>query len=311
MWILAAATAILVLALAFFRFRQRAEAPSETPRTDMEVSTEIGVPPEEIDPSKAGQADRHAGVTLPRIPPPRQDRDDGSLRSASLRKTDLPKEVELAWEAGGLIEFQKGAWAVPKDPSEYSGQEAQDEPIGPKPVEHKPTEDKSVAHKPLGTTMEEPYTLPQRYGFDRLVLIARDPNWVYAYWEITHEKYRQMYEKYLRDWGLSRPVLRIYDLTSGPDRRKAMDVFISDRADNWYINISKPRHTLMAELGRLFPENNFVSFLTSNVITLPADTLSDMICPEWPPIGWPEGYPESAAKIGISSPMNRGKGADG
>ncbi|MGB4025347.1 MAG: hypothetical protein WBL52_01180, partial [Bacillota bacterium] len=119
MWIFATAIAILVLVLALVRFRRSTGTPVEKPQTHMEVSSGIGIPPEAIDASQAGQADRQAGVALPRIPPPQQREDDGALASRRLRKIDLPKEVELAWEAGGLIEFQKGAWAVAKDPSEH------------------------------------------------------------------------------------------------------------------------------------------------------------------------------------------------
>lgn len=290
MWIFATAIAILVLVLALVRFRRSTGTPVEKPQTHMEVSSGIGIPPEATDASQAGQADRQAGVALPRIPPPQQREDDGALASRRLRKTDLPKEVELAWEAGGLIEFQKGAWAVAKDPSEH--------------------EETDQEERTPSSIAEETYTLPERYGIDRLVLMARDPNWVYAYWEITHEKYRQMYEKHLRDWGLSRPVLRIYELTPGQGRHKEMDIFVDDHTDNWYIKISKPRQTLMAELGRLFPEGVFVKMLTSNIITLPADTVSDKICLEWPPVGWPEQYLDFRAKIGTSSPMTWGKDAN-
>ncbi len=306
MWVVAAAIAILLLVLAFFRFRQSTDVrpstgiPSKRPQTGMEISTGIGVPPEEIDPDKAGKVHRQAGVTLPAVPPPRQDTDDSSLASVKLRKIDLPKEVELAWEAGGLIEFQTGAWAVAKDPSEYSDQDPESKPArGP------------ARKKPSGEVVEESYSLPQRYGIDRLVLIARDPDWVYAYWEVTHERYRQMYERHLRDWGLSRPVLRIYDVTPGRGRQKEMDVFISDHADNWYINISKPRHTLMAELGRLFPDNTFLRLVASNVVTLPADRFSDKISADWPPVGWPDRYHGFQAQIGTSSPGAWGNEADG
>lgn len=295
MWIFATAIAIIVLVLALLRLQKSTDVPAQGPQTHMEISTGIGIPPEELDASQAGQADRQAGVALPRIPPPTERAGGGSLASANLRKIDLPKEVELVWEAGGLIEFQPGAWAVAKDPSEHSQEHMSDE----------------SGQEPSHPTVEETYTLPQRYGIDRLVLMARDPNWIYAYWEVTHEKYRQKCEKHLRNWGLSRPVLRIYNLTLGQGRHKEMDIFISDNTDNWYINISRPRHTLMAELGRLFPEDVFVSLLASNIITLPADAVSDRICPEWPPMGRPEQYPQLSAKIGTSSPMTWRQDTDG
>lgn len=37
--------------------------------------------------------------------------DDGGLRTRRLRKDNISKEVEVAWEASDLIEIQPGAWA--------------------------------------------------------------------------------------------------------------------------------------------------------------------------------------------------------
>ncbi len=285
MWFFITAIALAVLLLAFFRFRQSADVHSQKPQTHMEISTGIGILPEEIDASKAAQTDRQTGVALPRTPPAQEQGHDGSLASVDLRKVNVSKEVELVWEAGEVVQFQPGAWAVAKDPSEYS---------------HEGREKDAPEHP--GEPSEERYSLPQRYGADRLVLMARDPYWVYAYWEVTHEKYRNMYEKHLHDWGLSRPVLRVRDLAPGLGQKAEMDIFLNDQASNWYLNIPRPQHTLVAQLGRLFPDNVFVSFVTSNIITLPADAPSDHICLEWAPLGWQDRYLEFRTKIGISSP---------
>ncbi len=280
MWIFLIAIALAV-GLIVYGFRKAPDTPgSDKRKLKMEISSDMDIPIERVD------------VSPPEAQVDQEYEQRGSLASVNLRKVNVSKEVELVWEAGKVIEFQPGAWAVAKDPSEYGRDQHEDEHMTHPSYGRNPPEEEFT---------EEPYTLPQRYGIDRLVLMSRDPYWVYVYWEITHEKYREMYERHLHEWGLSRPVLRIYDLTSEIGQPQQIDVLINEEADNWYLNISRPKHTLKAELGRLFPENTFISYLSSNTITLPADSLSEHICLEWTPIDWHTRFSDGI-KIGISSP---------
>lgn len=285
MWFFMIAIALVLFII--YRFRQSPDTPvSDTHETKMEISSDIDIP---LDPI--------TGVSLPETYPDQEDSPQGSLASVNLRKVNVSKEVELVWEAGKVIEFQPGAWAVAKDPSEYGPDQHT--------IQHTDnhTRDPDYYKRPIEEQFdEERYTLPKRYGIDRLVLMARDPHWIYAYWEVTHEKYREMYTKHLHEWGLSRPVLRVYDLSPEMGQPQKIDFFLNDDADNWYLNISRPRHTLMAEFGRIFPENTFVGFVSSNTITQPADSLSKQISLEWAPIDWDTRFSEYRKQIGISSP---------
>jgi hypothetical protein len=297
MWFFIAAIALTVILLAFYSFRQRTgKTVPDKDRLKTEISGDIGIPLEVIDPEKAGQIDRRTGVALPRARPGTiHSESDGSLASRDLRKVDLSKEVELVWEAGDVIEFQLGAWAVAKDPSEFGSAVKSEGRLEDRATEIEPTRRPQIQ-----------YALPQRYGKDRLVLMTRDPYWVYAYWEVTHERYKEMYEKHVHHWGLSRPVLRLHDITPGISETRQIDVFLNDEADNWYLNVGRPRHTIVAELGRLFPENVFHSLVKSNQVTLPADDLSEEICLEWAPLDWHLSYGRFKGKIGISSPQTWG-----
>lgn len=310
MWFFIAAIALAVILFVFYSLRQSTgETPSDKDKLKTEISGDIGIPLEAIDPEKAGQIDRRTGVALPRARPGEaHSESNGSLASRNLRKVDLSKEVELAWEAGDVIEFQPGAWAVAKDPSEFGGA------VGSKGM----LEDRATKTDATGklqipnerfNKIQEKYILPQRYGRDRLVLMARDPNWVYAYWEVTHERYKEMYEKHVHHWGLSRPVLRLHDITPGISEARQIDVFLNDEADNWYLNVGRPRHTIVAELGRLFPDNVFQSLVGSNQVTLPAGDLSEEVCLEWAPLDWYLSYGRFKDKIGISSPLTWGNGS--
>jgi len=263
---------VVVMALAFYSRRRLSRRAGETLT---EASAEIGAPPEAIDRERALLSDRLAGVSRPLVPPPHEG--EGSLKSRPFRKDALSKEVELDWEASELIKHQPGAHAFPKD--------FRDEPS-------------------LGE--REGYVLPTSYGKDRLVLMARDPRWLYAYWEVARERRQEMYERHVAEWSLSRPVLRFYDLTESSPSRRQFDVPLNDDADNWYIRVGRPDHRFVAELGRVF-SGEFVPLMRSNEIAMPRESVSLEIAEEWAPLDWESQYGRYVRKRGWSSPQRWGK----
>ncbi len=148
--------------------------------------------------------------------------------------------------------------------------------------------------------------LPTSYGVDRLVLLARDPYWLYAYWEITATKQEEFSAAYgPAAWANSQPVLRVYDVTGvNPGEQKIssyVDIGINEEADNWHINVGEPDHTFYVDLGRRFPDGRFVTLLRSNVVTTPRASISECIDEEWM---WIEGiYRSYRYQFGHGSPM--------
>ena len=59
----------------------------------------------------------------------------------------------------------------------------------PRTLFQEETAQESGIHIPVSTMTpkqaDQDPQLPHRYGVDRLALMARDPHWLYAYWEIT------------------------------------------------------------------------------------------------------------------------------
>ncbi|MBE3571747.1 MAG: DUF4912 domain-containing protein [Moorella humiferrea] len=165
------------------------------------------------------------------------------------------------------------------------------------------------AAKPLPVVETSPRKeLPQKYGKDEIVLMVKDPYWLYAYWELSDAKKEELKNRFgLSAWEKSRPLLRIYDLTNNPyDFLHApfFEIAITEMADNWYIHTGKPCSTFCVDLGRWFPEHGFVTIARSNIVTTPADRPSEVIDPLWPPLEacWQavEGYGQAK---GISSPL--------
>ncbi|WP_334110263.1 DUF4912 domain-containing protein [Thermodesulfitimonas autotrophica] len=162
----------------------------------------------------------------------------------------------------------------------------------------------SVPPAPAGQTAPE---LPRRYGEDRLVLLARDPHWLFAYWEVSATKQEEFQARYGPEaWRTSRPVLRLYDVTGikfeGYNANSYVDIPISEEADNWYLEVGQPNRTFCVDLGRLLPTGEFVTLLRSNLAHTPRAALSELCDEEWM---WLEGVYRSMLRyqFGISSPL--------
>lgn len=163
-----------------------------------------------------------------------------------------------------------------------------------------------VASEQQAEHLPEPQ-LPKSYGVDRLALMARDPHWLYAYWEITATKMDEFSRTYGPEaWSSTHPVLRVYDVTgvsfNGNNANGFIDIHLSNEIDNWHIEVKEPDHSYCVDLGRMFQDGRFVTLLRSNIVTTPRASLSDRLDEEWM---WIEGLYHSLGQFqyGVSSPM--------
>jgi len=162
-----------------------------------------------------------------------------------------------------------------------------------------------LAEPPVCSNSLEPVPeLPESYGVDKLVLMVRDPYWLYAYWEVTATKLDEagsMCDR--RMWNESSPVLRVYDITgidfNGYNANSFFDCGLDINAVNWHINVSAANRTYCADLGRILPDGSFVPIMRSNIVSTPRDSLSDKLDEEWM---WIEGI-YTKHVTGISSPL--------
>ncbi|OPY57311.1 MAG: hypothetical protein A4E55_01707 [Pelotomaculum sp. PtaU1.Bin035] len=149
--------------------------------------------------------------------------------------------------------------------------------------------------------------LPHHYGVDRMILLARDPHWLFAYWEITATKQDEFTKRYgPAAWSTTYPVLRVYDITgvdfNGKNALGYIDIHVSENAENWYVHVGEPDRSFCVDLGRMFPDGQFITLLRSNTVTTPRSSLSDCLDEEWM---WIEGLYRSMGRIqyGASSSM--------
>lgn len=124
--------------------------------------------------------------------------------------------------------------------------------------------------------------LPQGYGEERIVLMARDPSWAFVYWEATPERIER--EKAWFGWD-SKLVVRLYDITGKPfDGMNANGYFdqdVFDRVGSWYFDLGRPAHSFCADIGLLSPDGRFLTLARSGSVTLPREGVSDVLDEEW------------------------------
>lgn len=126
--------------------------------------------------------------------------------------------------------------------------------------------------------------IPSHYGETKLVLLVRDPWWLYSYWEI--EKHRQdelSRELDRRRMGSRKTVLRVYDVTGGalPAFNSFFDIELNFYTDNWYIDVGMPGKEWIAEIGYRTEDGSFFALVRSNAVRTPAFGLSDVSDEEW------------------------------
>jgi hypothetical protein len=137
----------------------------------------------------------------------------------------------------------------------------------------------------------EPGELPRACGEDRLVLLARDPWCVFAYWEVTDATRARARGQLGVEAAGARPVLRLYDVTfitfTGGNAWQAVDVDIAPDTGSRYLDVSRPAASYLAEIGLRTPAGRFLPLARSNTATTPRATPSPDHRVRWDGLGPP------------------------
>lgn len=128
--------------------------------------------------------------------------------------------------------------------------------------------------------------LPEEYGQTLIVLLPRDPQWIFSYWEISTKVRDDVKNKYGQNiFQKAKPTIRVYDVTNvnftGTNANSYFDVFITGEAKNWYIYVGRPKRHYCADLGLLLDNGEFITLARSNVIATPAGSISDVYDEQW------------------------------
>ncbi len=123
--------------------------------------------------------------------------------------------------------------------------------------------------------------LPLYYGEDRLVLLPRDPYWLFAYWEVTLPAKQGLTAEVQKDYTSLDFVLRVHRFTNNNGDGSYSDFEVTPDADNWYIKAGVPDKQYCVEYGCYLPDGDFKVILTSNTVRTPRDSLSEIIDENW------------------------------
>lgn len=142
----------------------------------------------------------------------------------------------------------------------------------------------------LKKTFIDSEEIPANYNKTSLTLVARDPYWIYAHWEITPASIDHIKREIGQEFEGSVFTLRMYDITlknfDGTNANNWFDKDINPSAGNWYINLSHDNVTYCGALGIRTRQGNFHPLARSNFVTTPCASSSwrrDMIWMEVPP----------------------------
>ena len=184
------------------------------------------------------------------------------------------------------------------------------QPDSRQPGNHHKASEKTLweISREITSTLNEYQELPQIYGDNKMVVMVKDPYWLYTYWEISQQRWEELAQTFSRQ-GLEQapPVLRVYDVTgldfNGYNAHSYFDQNIHPMANNWYVPVPEPDRTYCIDLGRLLPGGIFITLLRSNPAAVPRKSVSGIIDQAWPPIREIYHlYGEDSHKENVSSP---------
>lgn len=130
-----------------------------------------------------------------------------------------------------------------------------------------------------------PQNLPAGYGKDRIVVMVRDPYWLHAYWELTHQSIQRAEAALGQDWHTARPVLRVVDVsshdTTSTSEATVRDIEIHGGCQNWYVEVQQPPKSYRVDVGYLSRRGQFYCLSRSNVVSTPRANVSDTLDENW------------------------------
>jgi hypothetical protein len=127
--------------------------------------------------------------------------------------------------------------------------------------------------------------LPSGYGESRIVLMPRDPQWAYAYWDIPNE-----HKEELRRQGGARLALRFYDVTDIEMNYQAphslQQYECDEMAREWYLPIPVSDRDYAIEIGYLCNDGRWLVLARSTPVHIPPVYPSDWIEDHFMTVGW-------------------------
>ena len=125
----------------------------------------------------------------------------------------------------------------------------------------------ALGPRPPGKS-EEIAELPEAYGTRRLLVLARDPHWIYAHWDLTGEQLKAC-NVASRDGHL---VLRVFkNEVSG---KPVVEQPVHPESRNWFVHVPAAGTRYIAQIGYYDRTGRWNEVATSGGTLTPPDSLS-------------------------------------
>ncbi len=171
--------------------------------------------------------------------------------------------------------------AAPEAPSEIK-QEPEQEPVQKPEQKREPQrETETNAYQPPPSVPE----LPDGYGDNRIVLMVRDPLWLFTYWEIRKDVLNNVMNTLGPLAYRAKTVIRVYDVTdiifNGNNAHHRFDTVVTLESKNGYLYVGLPDRVLCAEIGILTANGTFRILARSNTVRTPRADVSEVVDEKW------------------------------
>lgn len=127
--------------------------------------------------------------------------------------------------------------------------------------------------------------IPWGYGENRVTAMARDPDWLYAYWEITDSAIDDAAKKLGRGGRNAWCCLRVYDTTGqvfdGTNANSYFDIAIERTSRDWFVHIGRPASACHVEVGLKSRDGSFRAIARSGRTEFPRKRPVQDMTLEW------------------------------
>ncbi|SMC20734.1 Uncharacterized conserved protein [Clostridium acidisoli DSM 12555] len=108
-----------------------------------------------------------------------------------------------------------------------------------------------------------------------LTLLVQNSYTVFCYFNISPLIIKNFEDKNGEGaWKNSKPVLKVFEINNGISC-EVKTIYLDAFANNWFINLDRCGVDLFVKLGRVLPDDTFISFAVSNTVTTPRDQQSN------------------------------------
>jgi uncharacterized protein len=185
----------------------------------------------------------------------RSSRFGNTIKSMSMGNTNDDQPASSAKDSGSG--FRPKGFTLRQDPVVGLESEVAKYEVAPEPV---------FLPAPARPAYEDLGELPASYHVDTLFLTARDPHWLFCYWDFDWTRVPTGAFRY----GVPMFFLKITRATGAEEAT----VEIKPASRNWYVPVSTPGTAYVAEIGYYNVEGTFVTCVRSSPASTPPESLA-------------------------------------